>query len=139
MSFKSTVFPESLLHHIHTCCTLLQTDVELFYKFSPLLIQYTPVDTVSAWIKQGKKLEAKRLIPALVQYEHEKYREQVNRCYVNRCYVNRCYVNICYVNICYVNMCYVYRCFSEEVKNYEKRKKLNSMLETDLQIRLHNR
>ena len=54
-----------------------QTDVELFYKFSPLLIQYTPVDTVSAWIKQGRKLEAKRLIPALVQYEHEKYREQV--------------------------------------------------------------
>lgn len=55
----------------------LQTDVELFYKFSPLLIQYTPVETVSAWIKQGSKLEAKRLIPALVQYEHEKYREQV--------------------------------------------------------------
>lgn len=55
-----------------------QTDVELFYKFSPLLIQYTPVETVSAWIKQGSKLEAKRLIPALVQYEHEKYREQGN-------------------------------------------------------------
>lgn len=55
-----------------------QTDAELFYKFSPLLIQYIPVDTVSAWIKQGRKLGAKRLIPALVQYEHEKYREQGN-------------------------------------------------------------
>ena len=61
-----------------------QTDVELFYKFSPLLIQYTPVDTVSAWIKQGRKLEAKRLIPALVQYEHEKYREQVIKYWISR-------------------------------------------------------
>jgi hypothetical protein len=51
--------------------------MKLYYKFSPLLIQYIPKDTVRAWISQGKKLDPKRLIPALVQYDHKKYSEQV--------------------------------------------------------------
>ncbi|XP_060604108.1 vacuolar protein sorting-associated protein 18 homolog isoform X2 [Ruditapes philippinarum] len=53
-----------------------QEDMKLYYKFSPLLIQYIPKDTVRAWISQGKKLDPKRLIPALVQYDHKKYSEQ---------------------------------------------------------------
>ena len=59
------------------CVFSLQQDVDLYYKFSPLLIQYIPKDTVSAWIKQEKRLDPKRLIPALVQYDHTKYKEQV--------------------------------------------------------------
>ena len=54
-----------------------QSDVELIYKFSPLLMQYIPKDTVTLWIKKKSELEPKKLIPALVQYDHNKYREQV--------------------------------------------------------------
>ena len=54
-----------------------QNDVELFYKFSPLLMQNVPKETVDAWISKGKDLDPKRLIPALVQYDHNKYRMQV--------------------------------------------------------------
>ncbi|XP_055900557.1 vacuolar protein sorting-associated protein 18 homolog isoform X1 [Biomphalaria glabrata] len=53
-----------------------QSDMELFYKFSPLLMQYVPKETVEAWIKQGKQLDPKRLIPALVQYDHQKLKDQ---------------------------------------------------------------
>ena len=54
-----------------------QTDVELYYRFSPLLMQYVPKETVEAWVKQGRHLEPKKLIPALVQYDHMRNREQV--------------------------------------------------------------
>ncbi|KAK6183831.1 hypothetical protein SNE40_002395 [Patella caerulea] len=55
-----------------------QNDVELYYKFSPILMQYTPKETVDAWIKQGRQLDPKKLIPALVQYDQEKYKQQGN-------------------------------------------------------------
>ncbi|XP_046364864.1 vacuolar protein sorting-associated protein 18 homolog isoform X1 [Haliotis rufescens] len=55
-----------------------QSEVELYYKFSPLLMQYTPKETVDAWMTQHKYLDPKQLIPALVQYDHHKYREQGN-------------------------------------------------------------
>ncbi|ESO97284.1 hypothetical protein LOTGIDRAFT_214111 [Lottia gigantea] len=55
-----------------------QNDVDLYYKFSPILMQYTPGETVNAWIKQGRQLDPKQLIPALVQYDQEKYKEQGN-------------------------------------------------------------
>ncbi|KAK3096988.1 hypothetical protein FSP39_005437 [Pinctada imbricata] len=55
-----------------------QSDVELIYKFSPLLMQYIPKETVTLWIKKKQDLEPKKLIPALVQYDHNKYREQGN-------------------------------------------------------------
>lgn len=54
-----------------------QSDVELYYKFSPLLMQYIPKETVTAWIAKSAELEPMKLIPALVQYDHDKYREQV--------------------------------------------------------------
>ncbi|KAL5007275.1 hypothetical protein ScPMuIL_016081 [Solemya velum] len=55
-----------------------QSDVELFYKFSPLLMQYIPKETVNSWLSQGRQLDPKKLIPALVQYDHDTYREQGN-------------------------------------------------------------
>ena len=54
-----------------------QHDMELFYKFSPILMQNVPSDTVEAWVSKGKLLDPKRLIPAIVQYDHAKQRTQV--------------------------------------------------------------
>nr|XP_022303010.1 vacuolar protein sorting-associated protein 18 homolog [Crassostrea virginica] len=55
-----------------------QSDVELIYKFSPLLMQYIPKETVALWISRRDTLAPMKLIPALVQYDHNKYREQGN-------------------------------------------------------------
>ncbi|CAH1786190.1 unnamed protein product [Owenia fusiformis] len=55
-----------------------QPDKELLYKFSPLLMQNIPELTVDAWINTGRNLDPKRLIPALVQYDHLKYKTQGN-------------------------------------------------------------
>ncbi|XP_023930234.1 vacuolar protein sorting-associated protein 18 homolog [Lingula anatina] len=62
---------ETLAKH----CT---NDTELVYKFSPLLMQHVPKETVDVWIHLGRQLDPKKLIPALVQYDHEKRREQDN-------------------------------------------------------------
>ncbi|XP_015753539.1 PREDICTED: vacuolar protein sorting-associated protein 18 homolog [Acropora digitifera] len=48
-----------------------QTDTELYYKFSPVLMQHIPRPTVSAWIEQKKKLDPRKLIPALVHYHQQ--------------------------------------------------------------------
>ncbi|XP_068704082.1 vacuolar protein sorting-associated protein 18 homolog isoform X2 [Montipora capricornis] len=48
-----------------------QTDTELYYKFSPVLMQHIPRQTVSAWIDQKRKLDPRRLIPALVHYHQQ--------------------------------------------------------------------
>ncbi|TPX36548.1 hypothetical protein SmJEL517_g01238 [Synchytrium microbalum] len=45
-----------------------QSSVELYYKYSPMLIQNTVLDTVNAWIKQSN-LNPRHLIPALLKYE----------------------------------------------------------------------
>jgi hypothetical protein len=50
--------------------------LELYYKFSPILMQLLPDKTVDAWIRMGRQLDPKRLIPALVQFD-QKSREQV--------------------------------------------------------------
>ena len=41
-------------------------------------MQNVPSDTVDAWISKGKQLDPKRLIPAIVQYDHAKQRTQVS-------------------------------------------------------------
>ncbi|XP_070796134.1 vacuolar protein sorting-associated protein 18 homolog [Pituophis catenifer annectens] len=51
---------------------------ELFYKFSPILIQHMPKKVVDAWIEMGKDLDAKRLIPALVTYSQSGSTQQIN-------------------------------------------------------------
>ncbi|KAK3612565.1 hypothetical protein CHS0354_024553 [Potamilus streckersoni] len=55
-----------------------QSDPELYYKFTPILMQYIPKDTVTALIHQGKNLDPKKLIPALVQYDQKKHHDQGN-------------------------------------------------------------
>ena len=49
-----------------------QLNKELFYKFSPMLMQHVPHDTVNAWIAKKDQLDARRLIPALVQYDEQR-------------------------------------------------------------------
>ena len=56
-----------------------QQNISLFYKFSPILMQNIPHETVDAWISKRELLEPKKLIPALVQYDHsERKRPQGN-------------------------------------------------------------
>ncbi|GIY21182.1 vacuolar protein sorting-associated protein 18 homolog [Caerostris extrusa] len=43
---------------------------ELFYQFSPALMQTNPKETVDAWIAQDRKLNPVQLIPALVHYDN---------------------------------------------------------------------
>lgn len=50
---------------------------ELFYKFSPVLMQHIPKELVTAWIIQDHSLDPKKLIPALVQYKHNDATGQV--------------------------------------------------------------
>ncbi|XP_076366787.1 vacuolar protein sorting-associated protein 18 dor isoform X3 [Tachypleus tridentatus] len=49
-----------------------QSRSELFYQFSPVLMQSIPKKTVDAWISLGHKLNPAKLIPALVQYDNSK-------------------------------------------------------------------
>jgi len=55
-----------------------QMNKELFYKFSPLLMQHVPRETVNAWIAKKDQLDPRLLIPALVQYDDQRCREQGN-------------------------------------------------------------
>ena len=48
---------------------VLQNNRELFYSFSPQLMQNVPAETVDAWISKRDLLDPRRLIPALVQYD----------------------------------------------------------------------
>nr|XP_039247799.1 vacuolar protein sorting-associated protein 18 homolog [Styela clava] len=43
-----------------------QNNINLYYKFSPILMQYIPEVTVNAWISMGKNLSPKKLIPSLI-------------------------------------------------------------------------
>ncbi|KAJ3071653.1 hypothetical protein HK102_006394 [Quaeritorhiza haematococci] len=45
-----------------------QENLDLYYKFSPILVEHVPQDTVNAWIKQPH-LNPRNLIPALLKYE----------------------------------------------------------------------
>ncbi|XP_071479921.1 vacuolar protein sorting-associated protein 18 homolog [Diadema antillarum] len=79
-------FERVIRHHIQNEDYIAALDVlrkpsdsrGLFYKFSPVLMQHIPHELVSAWIEQGKRLEAKRLIPSLVQCDSGPSEQQVN-------------------------------------------------------------
>ena len=45
--------------------------IELFYKFSPVLMEHAPKVTVKAWIIMKGYLDPSRLIPALVRYSQQ--------------------------------------------------------------------
>ena len=49
----------------------------LYYKFSPILVKKCAEKTVDAWIKMDKFLEAKKLIPALIQCNQSADSKQV--------------------------------------------------------------
>ncbi|KAG8181524.1 hypothetical protein JTE90_014254 [Oedothorax gibbosus] len=51
---------------------------ELFYQFSPALMQTNPKETVDAWISQDRKLNPALLIPALVHYDNKQDPRQSN-------------------------------------------------------------
>ncbi|XP_039394501.1 vacuolar protein sorting-associated protein 18 homolog [Mauremys reevesii] len=53
-------------------------DEKLFYKFSPVLIQHIPKKVVDAWIFMGTKLDARKLIPALVNYSQSGSTQQIS-------------------------------------------------------------
>ncbi|KAF1491733.1 hypothetical protein FQV17_0014445, partial [Megadyptes antipodes antipodes] len=53
-------------------------DEKLFYKFSPVLIQHIPKKVVDAWISMGSRLDARNLIPALVNYSQSASTQQIN-------------------------------------------------------------
>lgn len=64
-----------LQHKNYRAALLVLTDhsrPELFYQFSPALIQTNPKETVDAWIGQDNRLDPVQLIPALVQYDANK-------------------------------------------------------------------
>lgn len=58
----------------------LEQLTQLVYKFSPALMKQCPADTVDTWIKIGRYLDAKRLIPALVQCTQPPDPTQVQEC-----------------------------------------------------------
>jgi vacuolar protein sorting-associated protein 18 len=45
--------------------------IELFYKFSPTLMEHAPKTTVDAWITMRSDLDPSKLIPALVRYSQQ--------------------------------------------------------------------
>lgn len=49
----------------------------LYYRFSPILVKKCAERTVEAWIKMDRFLEAKRLIPALIQCNQSADSKQV--------------------------------------------------------------
>ena len=78
-------FERVVSHHIqqHNYTSALelmskQMNKELFYKFSPLLMQHIPRETVNAWIAKKDQLDPRLLIPALVQYDDQRYADQSN-------------------------------------------------------------
>jgi len=78
-------FERVVSHHIqqHNYMSALdlmskQMNKELFYKFSPVLMQRIPRDTVNAWIAKKDQLDPRLLIPALVQYDEQRYGDQGN-------------------------------------------------------------
>ncbi|KAL6310046.1 Pep3/Vps18/deep orange family-domain-containing protein [Sparassis latifolia] len=46
-----------------------QSDVELYYRFAPVLIRPAPRETVDSWLRQ-QSLDPLRLIPALLRLQH---------------------------------------------------------------------
>ena len=45
-----------------------QSHVEVYYRFSPVLMERIPYETVTAWIGE-KGLDAKQLIPSIMKYD----------------------------------------------------------------------
>ncbi|KAI7899794.1 Pep3/Vps18/deep orange family-domain-containing protein [Cokeromyces recurvatus] len=55
-----------------------EADPEVFYKFSPVLMENEPYETVNVWMRQSN-LNPRQLIPALLRYDHKKVIDKVNQ------------------------------------------------------------
>ncbi|KAK9767863.1 tethering complex subunit [Basidiobolus ranarum] len=55
-----------------------QTSVELYYKYSPVLMEHAPVETVNMWMRHTN-LNPRNLIPALLRYDHSKTQEETDQ------------------------------------------------------------
>nr|CAB3267628.1 vacuolar protein sorting-associated protein 18 homolog [Phallusia mammillata] len=53
-----------------------QNNIQLYYKFSPVLMQHIPKVTVEAWIHLGRRIDPKHLIPSLVNCTQSGHSEQ---------------------------------------------------------------
>ncbi|KAF7727857.1 hypothetical protein EC973_006970 [Apophysomyces ossiformis] len=54
----------------------LEASPEVFYKFSPVLMDNSPYETVNVWMRQPN-LNPRQLIPALLRYDHSKISDKV--------------------------------------------------------------
>ncbi|RCH94208.1 hypothetical protein CU098_004601, partial [Rhizopus stolonifer] len=52
-----------------------EADPDVFYKFSPVLMENEPYETVNVWMRQSN-LNPRQLIPALLRYDHKKMIEK---------------------------------------------------------------
>ncbi|KAI8078651.1 Pep3/Vps18/deep orange family-domain-containing protein [Halteromyces radiatus] len=52
-----------------------QNKTDIFYRFSPVLMENEPYETVNIWMRQPN-LNPRRLIPALLRYDHSKLAEK---------------------------------------------------------------
>ncbi|CEI89322.1 Putative Vacuolar protein sorting-associated protein 18 homolog [Rhizopus microsporus] len=52
-----------------------KADPDVFYKFSPVLMENEPYETVNVWMRQNN-LNPRQLIPALLRYDHKKASEK---------------------------------------------------------------
>ncbi|KAF8912996.1 Pep3/Vps18/deep orange family-domain-containing protein [Gymnopilus junonius] len=50
-------------------CQSRQSNLELYYRFGPVLIHHAPKETVDSWLRQPS-LDPHRLIPSLLQLQH---------------------------------------------------------------------
>ncbi|KAG0169863.1 hypothetical protein DFQ28_011330 [Apophysomyces sp. BC1034] len=55
-----------------------QASPDVFYKFSPVLMDNAPYDTVNVWMRQPS-LNPRQLIPALLRYDHAKISDKVSQ------------------------------------------------------------
>jgi hypothetical protein len=46
-----------------------QNDLELYYRYAPVLMRHVPKDAVDSWLRQPS-LDPRRLVPALLQLQH---------------------------------------------------------------------
>jgi vacuolar protein sorting-associated protein 18 len=49
--------------------TVLQSDLELYYRFAPALMRQAPKETVDSWLRR-RDLDPLRLVPALLRLQH---------------------------------------------------------------------
>ncbi|KAI7880339.1 hypothetical protein K492DRAFT_76552 [Lichtheimia hyalospora FSU 10163] len=55
-----------------------QANPDIFYKFSPVLMENAPYETVNVWMRQPN-LNPRQLIPSLLRYDHKRISDKVTQ------------------------------------------------------------